>query len=89
MFDKARGKSIVELLMVSTVNSHKFRIPSVSATSVSRESSSIDFPCVERRDDSIVRADPICLTQITPMYLAAYGFLIFLIKSPPRLCTKD
>ena len=50
MFDGARGKPLVESLMVSTVNGSEFRIPSVSATSVSRDSLSSDFPCVKRRD---------------------------------------
>ena len=75
--------------MVYTVNGREFRIPSVSATSVSRDSSSSYFPCIERRDDSIARADLICLSQTPPMSLAAGGFLIHLTKSPPRLCMKD
>ena len=75
--------------MVSTVNDREFRIPSVSATSVSTDSSSSDFPCFERRDDSIAWADQICLSQTPPMWLAAGGFLIHLTKSPPRLCMKD
>ena len=89
MFDKARGKSLVGSLMVSTVNGHELRISSVSATSISRDSSSRDFPCVERRDESIARADLICLSQMPPMWLAAGGFLIHLNKSPPRRCMKD
>ena len=61
MFDGARGKSLLGLLIVSTVNDCEFRISSVSATCVSRDSLSSDFPCVERRDDSIAWADLICL----------------------------
>ena len=41
--------------MVSTVN--KFRIPSVSVNSISRDFSSSEFPCIKRRDGSIARAD--------------------------------
>ena len=89
LFDRARSKSVVGSLMVSTVNDCKFRIPSVSATSVSRDSLSSDFPCAERRDDSIAQADLIYLSQMPPMWLAASGFLIHLTKSPPRLCMKD
>ena len=89
MIDRARGKSLVGSLIVSTVNGQKFRIPSVSATSVSRDSLSSDFPCAERRDDSIAQADLIYLSQMPPMWLAASGFLIHLTKSPPRLCMKD
>ena len=47
VFDQARGKSLVGSLIISTVNDREFRIPSVSATSVSTDSSSSDFPCVE------------------------------------------
>ena len=75
--------------MVPTVNDCKFRIPSVSATSVSRDSLSSDFPCAKRKDDSIAWADLIYLSQMPPMWLAAGGFLIHLIKSLPRLCMKD
>ena len=89
MFDGARCKTLVGSLMVSTVNGCEFRIPSVSATSVSRESSSRDSPCVERKDGSITWADQICLSQMRPMWLAAGGFLIHLTESPPRLCMKD
>ena len=67
MFDQARGKSLVGSLMVSTVNGCEFRISSVWAASVSRDSLSSDFPCVERRDDSIVQVDLICLSQTPPM----------------------
>ena len=89
MFGGARGKSLVGPLMVSTVNGHEVRIPSFLATSVSRDSLSSHFPCVERRDDSIIRADLICLSQMPPIWLAAVGFLIHLIKSPPNLSMKD
>ena len=89
MFDGQMSKSFVALLMVSTVNGREFRIPSVSATSVSRDSLSSDFPCVERRDDSIVWADLICLSQIPTIWLAASGFLIHLTKSPPKLSMKE
>ena len=74
--------------MVSTVNGCEFRIRSVSANSISRDSLSNDFLCVEGRDDSITQADLICLSQMPPMWLAAGGFLIHLTKSP-RLCMKD
>ena len=74
MFDRARGKSLVGSLMVSIDTGHEFRIPSVSANSLSKDSSSSDFPCVERGDDSIAGADPICLSQMPPMWLAAGGF---------------
>ena len=57
MFQTSRGKSLTGSLMVSTFYSHEFRILSVLATSVSRYSSSSDFPCFERRDDSIAPAD--------------------------------
>ena len=85
MFDGARGKSLVGSLIVFTVNGHEIRIPSVSASSVRRDSLSSDFPCFERRDDSIARGDLIRLSQTSPMWLAAGGFLIHLFKSPPRL----
>ena len=67
MFEEARGKSLVGSLMLSTVNGHEFRIPSVSATSVSRDSSSSDFPCIERREDSIALSDLICFFQMPPL----------------------
>ena len=89
MFDGARGKSLVGSLMVSTVNGHEFSIPSVLAAIVSRDSSSIDFPCVERRDDSIAWAGLIYLSKMPPMCIAAGGFLIHLTKSCLRLCMKD
>ena len=89
MFDGARGKSLVGSLIVFTANGHEFRIPSVSATSVSRDSLLSDFPYVERRNNNIAQADLICLSQTSPMWLAAGSFLIHLTKSPPRLCMKD
>ena len=89
MFKGARSKSLVGSLIVSTVNGPEFRIPFVSATSVSRDSSSDNFPCVEKRDDSIIRAGLICLSQTPPIWLAAGGLLIYFTKSPPRLCMKD
>ena len=89
MFDGARGKSLVGLLMVSTVSGCEFRIPSVSATSVSRDSWSSDFPCNERRDDNITQADLIWLCQTPAMRLAAGGFLIHLTKYPSKLHMKD
>ena len=88
MFEGARGKSLVGSLMVSTVNGPEDRIPSVSATSVSRDSSSSNFPCVERRDDNIERADLICLSQTPRMWLTAGWLLIYFTKSHPRLCMK-
>ena len=63
-------------------------ILSFSATSVSRDSSSNNFPCVERRDDNIKRADLICLSQTPPMWLGAGWLLIYFTKSPPRLWMK-
>ena len=57
MFDGARGKSLVGLLMISKVKGHKSSIPSVSPTSASRDSSSSNFPCVQIRDDSTKWAD--------------------------------
>ena len=71
--------------MVFTVNGHEIRIPSVSASSVSRDSLSGDFPSFERRYDSTAWGDLICLSQTSLMWLAAGGFLIHLFKSPPRL----
>ena len=53
MLEGARSKSLVEMLMFSAVNGNEFRIPFISATSVSRDSSSSDFTCFEKRDDSI------------------------------------
>ena len=89
MFDGARGKPLVGLLMVSTVNGHEFRIRSNSATSVSRDSSPSDFQCNERRDDSIAQTDLICISQTPLMWLAAGGFFTHLTKSLQTLCMKD
>ena len=89
MFNGARGKSHVGLLMVSTVNGYEFRIPFVSATSVRRDSLSNDFPCVERRDDIIAQADLIYFSQMLPMWLVAVRFLIHFTKSSLRLSMKD
>ena len=89
MFDGARDKSLLGSLMVSTVNGREFRIPFVSATSVSRDSLPSNFPCVERRDDSIAWADLIFLSQTPLMWLAAGGFLIHLTKFPLKLYMKD
>ena len=74
MFDGSSGKSPVGSLMVSTVNGGKFRTPSGSATSVSRDSLLSDFPGVERRSDSIAQADLTCFSQMPLRGMQLVGF---------------
>ena len=64
MSEGARDKSFVMLLIVSTVNGCEFRVHSVSATSVTRDSLSSEITCLKRWDDSIACEDLICLSQV-------------------------
>ena len=50
-------------MIIPTVNDDEFRITSVSATSISRDYSSSDSPCIERNNDSIAQAHIICFSE--------------------------
>ena len=70
-------------LIVSTVNGREFIIASVSIISVCRDSSSKLCPCVCKREFKIALANLVWCFQISPMWLAAGGFLFQVIQSPP------
>lgn len=60
MFQEERSKSLVELLVISTTTGCEFRIPSVSTTIVSKDSSSSD-------SDGAAQVNLICLSQKPPV----------------------
>lgn len=61
-------------LIILTVGGRKFKIPSVSVTSVIRDSSFRDFQSVNNSEERITLGDLICISETPPMWLAAGGF---------------
>ena len=70
----------------STVSGLEFNIASVSARSVLNDSSFNDLPCVFKRGNKMVNADQIYLSQTSPMWLNAGGFLCQVQYLPGEAC---
>ena len=81
-----KGMPLLTSLMVSVVIALEFTIASTSTSNVCNDSSSKLFPCVLIKVFRIPLTILICLSQISPMWLAVGVLLIQVIHSDPCIC---
>ena len=84
-----KGCRLVGSSTASTVRSLEFKMPSASAITVCKDSSSRHSPCAFKSDPSMTLAERICCSQTPSTCLAKGGFLCHLIQSPPCSSRND